>query len=477
MAKKTGAPKAPRIKKPRKSKSYAPRRAQVSGVHSVAIEEEVPVPYWVVGSSDWIDNWFDLDALPEGRVLRVSSSGDLGQIKEELSKEPIHTLDTETGQDVNTRADASEFDKVWGMEPWMPTSQVLMAQYGTARRPLILEPRLLGELRCFLESDQFLKILQNSVFDFKFLLKKHAVHLVRIYDTMLAEQVLTAGRPGLKVTLLDLARRYAPYRIIRKDVRDEFVTFKIGIQKFSKEMTDYSGRDIVLPPDIMAGQVPELRKWKLEDVAKAEFECVPCTAEMELFGVHLDGDILELALTAYREDDIELREKIMAAVGSSLADAGHSMGLFGQEGFSFDLKSIPERLRIFRDLLGFDMEDATRESMLNIPHEAAQDIAKWTAVDKVLTTYGDGLIKKISPYDGRFHPRFSQLGLGDQEARSGKKTNIATGRYSSNFQQLPKPIERFAKVADLGEQGMINATFEAQIAQIRQQRGLLHAAA
>jgi hypothetical protein len=37
----------------------------------------------------------------------------------------------------------------------------------------------------------------------------------------LAEQLLTAGRNGLKVGLLDLARRYSPYRIIRKDVRHE----------------------------------------------------------------------------------------------------------------------------------------------------------------------------------------------------------------------------------------------------------------
>jgi hypothetical protein len=39
------------------------------------------------------------------------------------------------------------------------------------------------------------------------------------------------------------------------------------------------------------------------------------------------------------------------------------------------------------------------------------------------------------------HPHFDQLGAGEGAQRNGKdkKETIATGRFSSDFQQLPRP--------------------------------------
>lgn len=465
---------------PRKPKKVAsPKftlKKSVSGVVSVAIEEIVPVEYRIVGSREWIDGWFEPDAIAGAKqVVYVSSAGDMSFLKEALAKRPVHGLDSETGQDIWTRSEdnpATEYEKRFGMEPWMPTSQMLMAQYGTEDLCLIVEPRLMEEFRCFLESEKWQKILQNANFDFKFFMGKLDIHLVNIFDTMLKEQLISAGLNGYKVGLMELARRYPPHRIIRKDVRDLFVTFKIGQQKFTKEMCIYGGRDIVMLFPIRDGQMLKLKQWKLEAVAELEDLTVMCTAEMEYYGVPMNGDRLTLAMTYYDERYNTLLKQIVASVGDSLeAKGNHIFGLFGKEAFEFNAASGPERLKMFRDVLGFNIADVQRETMAGISHEAGKLIAEWTGIDKYRSTYGDSMVQRISPIDSRYHPRFSQLGMGDM-ATAGKKDAAATGRYSSNFQQLPQPVHRFTKVLDLGEVSMVNALFGDKIHVARAARGL-----
>ena len=463
---------APR--KPRKVKTpkFTLKRS-VSGVISEALEEDVPVNYWIVGSREGGDGWFEADAIAgAGKVVYVSSSGDLAPLKEELVKVSTHGLDSETGQNIWTRPDATDYEKKFGMEPWMPTSQMLMAQYGTREFQMIMEPRILPEFKCFLESKKWMKLLQNSCFDFKFCLGKHGVHLVNLADTMLREQELTAGLNGLKVGIMELARRYPPHRIIRKDVRDQFVTFKIGEQRFSKDMCVYGARDIVLLFDIYDGQEPRIQQWKLGPINELENLTVMCTAEMEYGGVPMVGSVLTLAMTYFDERDEYLQREIMSVVGDSLAEKeGHIFGLFGKEAFEFQVSSAPARLQMFRDELGFDINDVQRETMAGIPHAAGALIAEWTAVDKYRCTYGDAMVQRISPFDGRYHPRFSQLGMGDMAKVEGKD-NAATGRYSSNFQQLPQPVYRFSVVKDLGERNMAETIYADAIHQARQKHGI-----
>jgi hypothetical protein len=448
-------------------------KKSVGGVVSTAIEEDVPVNYWIVGSREWVDSWFEPDALAAAsKIVYVSSSGDLSAIKDELAKVPNHGLDSETGQDIWTRPDATEYEKKFGMEPWMPTSQMLMAQYGTREFQLILEPRLVPEFRCFLESEKWKKLLQNACFDFKFFLGKLGVHLVNLYDTMLTEQQLTAGLNGLKVGLMELARRYKPYRIIRKDVRDLFVTFKIGVDRFTKDMCVYGARDVVLLFDIHDGQIPKIKQWKLDPINDLENLTVMCTAEMEYIGVPMAGEVLTLGMTYFDERDEYLQKGIISLVGDTLAEKeDYIFGLFGKESFEFNVSSAPARLQMFREELGFDINDVQRETMAGISHQAGVLIAEWTGVDKYRGTYGDAMVQRISPIDGRYHPRFSQLGMGDM-AGANKDGNANTGRYSSNFQQLPQPVYRFAKVNDLGECGMVETMFAEAIHLARQERGI-----
>src|ERR1035441_392326 len=100
---------APRKSRKVKTPKFTLKRS-VSGVISEALEEDVPVNYWIVGSREWVDGWFEPDAIAgAGKVVYVSSSGDLAPLKEELVKVSTHGLDSETGQNIWTRPDATDY--------------------------------------------------------------------------------------------------------------------------------------------------------------------------------------------------------------------------------------------------------------------------------------------------------------------------------------------------------------------------------
>src|ERR1019366_4572299 len=128
-------------------------------------------------------------------------------------------------------------------------------------------------------------------------------------------------------------------------------------------------------------------------------------------------------------------------------------------------------LQMFRDELGFDINDVQRETMAGILHAAGALIAEWTAVDKYRGTYGVAMVNRISPLTGRYYPRFSQLGLGDMATADGKE-NASTGRFTSNFQQLPQPVYRYSVVKDLGERNMAETIYADAIHQARQVHGI-----
>ena len=98
---------------------------------------------------------------------------------------------------------------------------------------------------------------------------------------------------------------------------------------------------------------------------------------------------------------------------------------------------------------GFVVENAQRDTLEKIDHDVARLLVEYSVVTKVTTTYGTNLLARINPLTGRLHPEFNQLGMGDSaKGLSLNKDSIATGRMSSDWQQLPKPYHRYAPVTD-----------------------------
>ena len=419
---------------------------------SYPIEEHIPINYYVVGYESWLENGFEIGAVPLSKRIVVTIGKEdivLKPVLEKLLSLDILGLDTETTGE----------EKRSGLDPWREGSRLLLMQLGNEDIVYIIQPDLVPKFKGVLENKEQTHLGQNIVYDFKYLYVKYGIHINNIYDTMLAEQLLTSGLNGMRVGLADLARRYKPYRMISKEVREDFVHFKERGERISSKMIYYAARDITLLFPVMKEQKPLLAKWNLGVVAQDEFNVVPVTASMELHGVNLDRDTLKLALVYWEERQKELEIEILKIYNQESGKKHKdSYTLLPDVQKVFDLNSPAQKLKALQDL-GFDIEDVRRDTLDTLDHPIAIALSQYSNVMKIISTYGENLLKRVNPKTGRLHPEFNQLGSGDIDL--SKKGTIATGRYSSDFQQMPKPENRFAEVKNVDELEFVKKHFES----------------
>lgn len=433
------------------------KRFRRVGPISAQLEEFFPINYQVLGRPEWIRDAFEEDALLASQIVYISDAKELSEPIEWLKRQPEHTIDTETGGP----------GKKGGLEPRNPESRILLFQIGTAERVLLVDPYLIPEFREVLESDEWLHILQNAVFDFEFILSKYNIHLGRMLCTMLQEQLLTAGRSGIGVGMEDIVRRYYPHRLITKELRKLFG----NIERFTRKMVYYGARDVAVLPPVRAAQAKELSRFHMTDVSALENDIIPCTAMMELGGVPFDCRVLGLALTWWKQREAMLADRIIRMYDEEVGKQGEK-SLFLIEGMRevFDLNSAGQKLAALKRL-GVEVEDTRRDTLEGINTPFTKLLVEYSEVAKIVSTYGDSLIARVDQATGCLYPEFNQLGSGDLDAARGrvKKTSIATGRYSGDFQQLPRSEPRFSVVNDPLLLAQVRNQFRDAIAETMQE--------
>lgn len=434
----------------------ASKKGQTIEIICTPLEEHIPITYVVVGRREWIDSYFEPEALEGIRQVRVSDSSDLHRVKEWLDKHKHHFTDTETTGE----------DKKAGLDPWRSGSRLLMMQLGNADLVFVIDPDLIPEFKEHLENPEFIHVFQNGVYDWKYIFAKHGIHINNFYDTMLGEQLLTSGRK-LPVNLAAISRRRPPFRIITKTVRKEFIEFK---GKFTKEMVYYAVRDVVLLPPIMESQTADLKRLNMWVVANDEFNLIPVTGSMELGGVPFSEKTLRLALVYWQKRQTDLERQILDLYDSRISAKGDHAGfLLPDMKFEFDINSQAQKLAALREL-GFEIDDVKRDTLDEIDDPIAQLLGEYSNCLKITSTYGENLIERVNPATHRLQVEFNQLGHGDIEAKAGKATTIATGRYSSDFQQLPKAINRYS-VVENSELEHVQALFQDKITELLKEAG------
>jgi DNA polymerase I-like protein with 3'-5' exonuclease and polymerase domains len=421
------------------------RKGQIIEITSTALEEYIPVKYVVVGRGEWIDGMFEPAALEGIRQTRVNTSSDLHRVKEWLDKRKHHYLDTES---------------TGGLNPLSPDARLLMLQMGNQELVFVIQPELIPEFKEHLEDPTYTHVVQNAVHDWKFIYAHYKIHINNIYCTMLSEQLLTSGRSNMPVNLAVISRRHPPHRIITKAVRSEFIEFQ---GKFTKEMVYYAVRDVVLLPDIVAAQTARLKEQEMLVVAQDEYNLVPVTGSMELGGVPFSVDVLRLALLYWEKRQRDLEEQILKAYDQRINAKGTEVGfLIPGMRFEFDVNSQTQKLTALRSL-GLELDDVKRDTLENLDDPIAELLGEYSAALKINSTYGENMINRINPDTHRLQVEFNQLGHGDSEAKVGRTTTIATGRYSSDFQQLPKAMNRYDLVRD-SELQQVQGMFATKIA-------------
>jgi DNA polymerase I-like protein with 3'-5' exonuclease and polymerase domains len=418
-------------------------KARVFEPVSTPLQDLISVDYTVVGTKAWFDQAFEPDSLlPEECYLVENPEIDLVPIREALWKERILGADTETTGPI------VKGDKGYSMNPVNEDTRVVLLQLGTEDKVWLIEPSLIPHFKDILESDRILHLLHHALYDFKFLLVKYGIHLVRIYCSMLSEQAITAGKMGMKVGLADCFRRYPDYGLISKAVRSQFVQLNNG--RMNREMVYYAARDIPILFPVFREQVKDLKRLKLEDTAKLEFDVIACTAEMEVKGVYLDIPKLSFLIKYWLQRQVEMEKEILQLYDAEVKKNGNSSNFIIPELMDvFDLGSNAQKIAALRSL-GFELDDVKRSTLLTLNDPIARMLGEYSNVTKWTSTYGENMMQKINAFSGRWHPRFAQMGSGVNEGDSGRdnKETTATGRYVSDAQQFPRKADRYWKEED-----------------------------
>lgn len=306
------------------------------------------------------------------------------------------------------------------------TAKLLLLQLAIKDKTYVIDCQKvdISPLRSVLESDRPLKIAQNAKYDYSILKAVTGITLGTMYDTMLAERIITCGI-SRDISLRSLADKYLGMKL-DKTIRESFTDPRNGALqgKFTKEQLDYAARDAIILLDIFKKQFKTLQEEELIETAKLEFSVVPVVSEMELKGSLID----QKKWRAHIDELVTKRNAINKEIQTDLRHLTtyNQVDLFGNEADSINLDSPLQLLEAFRKL-GMDLPNTSEATLAKTNHPLAKKLLEYRGYEKMITAFGESILEKIHPKDGRLHPDFIQLGAD-------------TGRFACNnpnLQQIP----------------------------------------
>lgn len=364
------------------------------------------------------------EVVPQIDFTHVQTQEGVEKMIQELTAEAEVTNDRVLALDTETT----------GLDPY--TSELLLLQIGSYKQIYVIECQKVdvSPLKQILEDPAWLVIAHNAKFDFKMLKQRAGISLANMFDTYLAERLLTAGIPDARASLAVVAKKYLNVTL-HKEVRKGFIN-KGVTQTFSPDELRYAAYDVVILHEIFEKQFTLLKKYDLLRVARLEFVTIKPVADMELAGCKVDvpkwRGIMD-EVTAKRDALEKELSKILSKFDSQLS-------MFGAT--SFNLNS-PIQLKEAFSKLGVSLED-TNEASLKMhenEHPAVKLLLEYRGHEKILSAYGESFLAHINPVTGRIHSDFEQYGAD-------------TGRFSCrnpNIQQIPATSEfRHCIVAEPG---------------------------
>lgn len=300
------------------------------------------------------------------------------------------------------------------------TARVVLIQIGVIGRVFVFDVRD-GRVdaqifKDILEGDAQLKLIQNAVYDYKVMKVNFGIEINRIYDTMIAEQLLYLGLHP-KANLGHLVAKYL-HMNMPKDIATSFHDYS---QEYQEYQLRYAANDVCVLRSIYELQLPKLRTDGLMQVAKLEFDFIKPLCEMELNGMLLDVPRWRSML----EEKIVERDRIRIQLGDVLEDTVEQQTLFG---VSLMNLNSPAQVVAGLNRLGIPVESTdVKELNKYKKHSIVNQLLEYREYEKFITTYGEPMIARIHPVTGRLHTSFKQM--------------VDTGRLSSsnpNLQNIPK---------------------------------------
>lgn len=297
-----------------------------------------------------------------------------------------------------------------------------------------------------------LVLIHNAVFDYKFTYH-NKIEIPRIHCTMVTENLLTAGKVvDSRADLKSVAARYVNVAM-DKTVRKDF-TSGVALQDHHFE---YAANDVRYLFDIYKTQMRKITAYNLMRVYELEMSLLPVTSLMEYTGIGIDKERLE-SYVPFFENYIKRADRALQDL--FIADGACDQILITRDSYyGLNLQSRPQVIAALnkvgvdlttlnaKDVLKWDIMhskngdehdyritgdndvDDAIEHYEGLTNKYLRALAFTTAARKLLSSYVNGTLSKVSEKTGRVHGWFKQVGARE------------TGRYSSDLQQIPNDIK------------------------------------
>lgn len=289
-----------------------------------------------------------------------------------------------------------------------------------------------------LTSDSSITFLaHNAKFDSKFLDYNCRIQIDNFWDTQITEAGLTLGKQ-LRTSLDKVVERRFNMDM-NKDIRNQFIGMSPN-SHFTDEQIKYAAEDVVVLFDIYEQQKKEAKQLGLTKVVKLENKLVPVTAKLELNGVLLNENRWLEVVSDNEKEILRVLKDLYGLVGfdrlvqTSFLDERR---VRIEQLIETMNPNHPETVLGYLHKLGYTKaEDTTAQTLQALEGEFPELMLDYRKYNKRLTTYLWPMFERINPVSGRVHPDYNQLPTFDN--RRNKTMGTTTGRYSSNFQQIPR---------------------------------------
>lgn len=286
------------------------------------------------------------------------------------------------------------------------------------------------KIRDFISDPERIFIIMNAKFDMKWLMVHLGVKFHRIYDIMIASQLISRGQPKFGHSLKAIVKYHFDYDMDKAMGASNWMAAEL-----SQAQIKYASYDVAFLRQIRLNQIEKLKEYGLLEVANIEFRAIEAYAYMEICGIRLNKNrwLRNAGRNKYRA--IRMEEKVAQALAPN-----QDTGMLFEGMSNFKVSSNQQLTKAMIDagieiptmvVKGTNEEKKTIQvdylEKIRDQHPAIPLIIKYSTLKKAHTSYGTNWTDKINPVTERLHPDIFQIGA-------------ETGRNAfrePNLQQIP----------------------------------------
>jgi DNA polymerase-1 len=305
------------------------------------------------------------------------------------------------------------------------------------------------ELRAFLERSDLEIYGQNLYFDYRVLYANGIKLKARLFDTLVASNLLYNGHAKMSHALAEIARRELARTLDKTLQKQDWMSCELGPEDLA-----YAMGDVQVTWEAAFVLHEKIAAQGLQHAYDLECALIPAVAEMEHHGMWLDPDAIAETVEHYSSESVSAKECFLETLDGRLQDAGAPALPRDEDGsFNTRVKDTGSVRLGTKRYAGFNINSSQQVlawwKYLGI--EPVDDAKKPSTDKKVLARFQSdelvrmylhykrvekrlGMAQKLTEHcdeDGRIRARFMPLATG-------------TGRFASsspNLQQVPRDPE------------------------------------